>query len=124
LHQSFCINAGYIQPAKLQQVAVKIISSRLCNRSDWYGDDYDPQTMLCAGYALGKKDACLGDSGGPLQCLGPSGRWKLAGLSSWGAECAMEKHPGVYIRIASMLGWIKSQLKGTCVFVVSEYMIL
>lgn len=70
--------------------------------------------MLCAGYAAGGKDSCVGDSGGPLQCLSFDGRWKLTGIVSWGHPvCALAKKPGVYVRVSSLLGWIKAHTNGT-----------
>jgi len=95
----------------LKQLVVRTISSDDCRRADWYGQSYDEPTMLCAGYAAGGRDACVGDSGGPLQCPGPSGRWKLIGVVSWGKDCALAKKPGVYTRVANFIDWIKQRVQ-------------
>ncbi|KAH1017632.1 hypothetical protein HUJ05_008244 [Dendroctonus ponderosae] len=60
--------------------------------------------MLCAGYPAGGYDACNGDSGGPLIVDG-----YLAGIVSWGYQCAVANYPGVYSSVPSLLSWIKEE---------------
>ncbi|XP_060922999.1 transmembrane protease serine 6 [Limanda limanda] len=89
---------------ELQKVDVRLVSEEDCVRS--YGNLVTPR-MLCAGYSTGEKDACQGDSGGPLVCLGPSGRWLLAGVVSFGKGCGRPGYYGVYTRITRLTDWIK-----------------
>ena len=104
----------YTGAPKLREVVVRLIPSNVCEREDWHGKEFDNETMLCAGYHFGKKDSCTGDSGGPLQCLGPpGGQWRLVGIVSWGTECAAVKKPGVYTRVLAVLDWIKSYVDRT-----------
>ncbi|KAH1015382.1 serine protease 27 isoform X2 [Dendroctonus ponderosae] len=63
--------------------------------------------MLCAGYKLGKQDACLGDSGGPLILL-EHGRWTLVGITSAGFGCGEPHQPGIYHKIPMSVEWIKT----------------
>jgi len=100
-------------PSALRQLAVKIISTDTCRRYDWYGDAFNERLMVCAGFASGGKDSCTGDSGGPLQCLTPNGRWHLTGIVSWGSGCASRKRPGVYTNVYNILDWIKEHISGT-----------
>ena len=88
---------------------VRIIPGGACKRNDWYGDVFYPRLMRCAGYRRGGKDTCGGDSGGPLSCLSfKDGRWKLAGVTSWGGSvCGAAKRPGVFVRIPRLLNWIR-----------------
>lgn len=83
----------------LQEVKVPTVSHEECNE-DYEG--YITEQMLCAGLrGRGGKDACSGDSGGPLTI-----RNKLAGLVSWGAGCARPEYPGVYSNIWTLKEWI------------------
>lgn len=50
-----------------------------------------------------------GDSGGPLQCFNEEDdRFYLSGITSFGSGCASAKLPGVYVRTARYVGWLRS----------------
>ncbi|KAB7504686.1 Serine protease 29 [Armadillidium nasatum] len=59
---------------------------------------------LCAG-KIGK-DACSGDSGGPIM-KDINGVWMQIGIVSWGIGCGKGHYPGVYSRISTFLPWIR-----------------
>ena len=55
--------------------------------------------MVCAGHEAGGRDACRGDSGGPLMAQDPdTGVWRLVGVVSAGFSCARPGQPGIYHR--------------------------
>uniref|UniRef100_A0A3B3C2V7 Transmembrane serine protease 9 n=1 Tax=Oryzias melastigma TaxID=30732 RepID=A0A3B3C2V7_ORYME len=91
----------------LQKAEVKIIEQADCQLS--YGDALTPN-MMCAGLMEGGRDTCLGDSGGPLTCRDLSGRWFIAGVTSWGHGCGRVGFPGVYTRVTSVRKWISKYL--------------
>uniref|UniRef100_A0A6I8NH24 Peptidase S1 domain-containing protein n=1 Tax=Ornithorhynchus anatinus TaxID=9258 RepID=A0A6I8NH24_ORNAN len=95
-------------PNILQKGAVKIIDTETCNREEVYSGVIAPG-MLCAGYLEGNVDACQGDSGGPLVGSDARDMWYLAGIVSWGDECALPNKPGVYTRVTYYRDWIKSK---------------
>jgi trypsin len=66
---------------------------------------YDPASMVCAGYEQGEIDTCQGDSGGPMVAGG-----KLIGITSWGEGCARPGKPGVYARVAPYHDLIVEQI--------------
>ena len=102
----------YKEAPKLQEVKVNILSNTVCKRAESYGKKFRKELMLCAGYYSGNKDACGGDSGGPLQCHAPNGGWRLIGVVSFGDMCGMAKKPGIYTRVRAVLDWIKSHFEG------------
>jgi trypsin len=91
-------------PDILQEVEVEVISNTLCNSSTWY-DGEILNGMFCAGYAGGQKDACGGDSGGPLFVMADGDTTQI-GVVSWGYGCALAKSPGVYTKISDYSNWI------------------
>jgi len=105
-------SGGASYPDGLRQVEVPIVTNQACETgydqtefpSDWITDN-----MMCAGYFEGGKDACNGDSGGPLVVPVPSdsGKWKQAGIVSWGQGCAVVGEPGVYTRVSKFSAWVQ-----------------
>ncbi|MGH0158106.1 UNVERIFIED_CONTAM: hypothetical protein FKN15_035228, partial [Acipenser sinensis] len=63
--------------------------------------------MLCAGVLGGSKDACSGDSGGPM-VTNFKRYWFLVGLVSWGEGCGRMDKLGVYTKVSSYLEWIEN----------------
>ncbi|KAF5275348.1 hypothetical protein FQR65_LT04176 [Abscondita terminalis] len=104
---------GRIFPDTLQEVQVPVISTSECRKHTLLLPLYKiTDDMFCAGYDRGGRDACLGDSGGPLMCSEPDGRWVLHGITSNGYGCARANRPGVYTKVANYLAWIHSHING------------
>lgn len=88
----------------LHRVDVKYVSNAECNR-DHRGEIDDE--MMCA--EDDGKDACYGDSGGPLLLTPNENDFNedmLVGIVSWGRGCADKQFPGVYTRISYFYDWI------------------
>lgn len=83
----------------LQKLYVPVLDQYVCEQS--YSNFLISSGMVCAGYLDATKDACIGDSGGPLALNG-----KLFGIVSWGIGCATENHPGVYSYVPKFKDWI------------------
>jgi trypsin len=99
-------------PDVLQEAQVPITTDPYCAGAY---DDFDAETMVCAGYPQGGVDTCQGDSGGPL--FGRSvtdNRFEVVGATSYGNGCARAGYPGVYARVAddTLREWIRSQVPG------------
>ncbi len=97
----------YSYSSKLMEVLIPIVSNETCNNAFnaiGYHDDIT-ENMFCAGFVQGGRDACIGDSGGPLIVWDGSG-WKLAGLVSWGEDCALPDLYGVYTRVPKLIRFI------------------
>ncbi|MET9696931.1 serine protease [Streptomyces sp. NPDC006529] len=87
----------------LHAAPVTVLADAECRRA-YPGDadgQYQEASMVCAGVRGGGRDACQGDSGGPLVAQG-----RLIGLVSWGRGCGRADSPGVYTRIAPLIGFV------------------
>ena len=54
---------------------------------------FNSTSQICAGDYSGGKDACKGDSGGPL-FIKDKDKFVLIGITSYGTGCARPKYPG------------------------------
>lgn len=106
---------GY--PTELHEVAVPLASDRVCGDTTRGGSEiFDRRTMLCGGVldtdrsatSTNGRDACLGDSGGPLIIGDQAGGWRQVGITSWGYACASDTY-GFYTRLATMRTWVDCQ---------------
>ncbi|XP_078285397.1 testisin-like [Rhinoraja longicauda] len=68
--------------------------------------------VICAGAPEGGRDACKGDSGGPLLCQDRNSRaWIVAGVVSAGIGCGRPEHPGLYAETAAVHEWIQDGIQ-------------
>jgi trypsin len=95
-------------PTTLQEAQVPITTDAYCGGAY---SDFDPQTMICAGFPQGGVDTCQGDSGGPMFGHAADGSLRVVGSTSFGEGCARPGKPGVYARVgdSELREWIRSQ---------------
>ncbi|XP_072943260.1 trypsin-1-like [Epargyreus clarus] len=72
-------------------------------------EGYKPRIQMCYGDKEMSKDACKGDSGGPLQlkmvkvkCM-----YNIIGVTSFGKQCGKVGFPGMYTRVKNYVSWIE-----------------
>ncbi|XP_067626190.1 trypsin-1 [Eurosta solidaginis] len=105
------VKEGGVTSNNLQEANVPIITNQECRQTRYKNKITD--VMLCAGLVqTGGKDACQGDSGGPL--IVDEGRYKLAGVVSFGYGCAQVNAPGVYTRVSKFINWIGENTRDGC----------
>jgi len=86
----------------LMEVDVIFVDHDTCDDQN-YGR-IDEESMMCAADI--NKDACAGDSGGPL--IDANGY--SIGVVSWGFGCARPDLPGVYSRTSAAYDWVQEQI--------------
>jgi trypsin len=95
-------------PSTLQEANVPVTTDAYCSGAY---SDFDPKTMVCAGFPQGGVDTCQGDSGGPMFGHTSTGALRVVGATSFGEGCARAGKPGVYARVGdtALREWIRSQ---------------
>lgn len=95
------------------KVALPIITNHDCKEKYMKFNTYISDNYVCAGGEK-KKDACKGDSGGPMMYQfsdGPlSGQWYQEGIVSKGIGCGAG-FPGIYTRVSRFMDWILENLQ-------------
>jgi len=87
----------------LREVNVNVFANGDCGSMNSEMDD----SMLCAGYMAGGKDACQYDSGGPLIAHAHFEKsYSLTGVVSWGYGCADPDSLGIYANVSKFYEWI------------------
>ncbi|MEO3755805.1 serine protease [Streptomyces sp. B6B3] len=91
---------------QLMTAEVPIVADADCEAAyASHSTQVDASIMFCAGFPEGGVDACNRDSGGPLVVDGV-----LAGVVSWGHECARPGYPGVYVRMTAYAADVREQI--------------
>uniref|UniRef100_H2YJT8 Peptidase S1 domain-containing protein n=1 Tax=Ciona savignyi TaxID=51511 RepID=H2YJT8_CIOSA len=104
-------SSGYDSSRTLREVDVPVVNTTRCVEAYRGVHHVDGERMVCAGYEEGRKDACNGDSGGPLACQREdSCDWYISGVTSFGRGCGLPGYFGVYTNVVHYEGWIREQL--------------
>ncbi|XP_059099182.1 phenoloxidase-activating enzyme 1-like [Tigriopus californicus] len=91
-------NQGGAATAVLRKVNLPIVA---CKKND--------SNEVCAGVL--NKDACFGDSGGPLLMISPDQRMVQIGIVSRGDKICQSRTPGIYTRVSEYVNWIRQNLE-------------
>jgi len=87
----------------LQKVSMPIVPHNYCMRRMSYARLNNQH--ICAGdFVKGGASTCMGDSGGPLYCPDTDGSLVLAGITSFGYNCAIDA--AIFTSVATFRGWI------------------
>ena len=107
---------GRVSPLRsartLRGVRLPLINTTVCRHA--YPRWRVTAGMFCAGFGLGQRDTCHGDSGGPVAAYNQKRReWVLIGIISWGSKvCAQPDKYAVNTRVSRYIKWINHAI--TC----------
>ncbi|KAK8763152.1 hypothetical protein V5799_034240 [Amblyomma americanum] len=96
-------------PAVPLKAVLTVFDNHICNT--WL-QNHSMRVLdnhMCAGLEEGGKDACHGDSGGPLLAVNHR-RSVVVGVVAAGDGCALPKTPGIYTRVTAFLPWIMDHI--------------
>ncbi|XP_043224261.1 venom protease-like [Amphibalanus amphitrite] len=102
----------------LQEVALRVADPSVCETAYRRVPQFDTRfpggfqgTKVCAESRDGEpRDACRGDSGGPLMVRLENDTYQLVGVVSTGVGCGNPEFPGLYTKVSAYIDWILSQL--------------
>ncbi|XP_043329388.1 mannan-binding lectin serine protease 1 isoform X2 [Cervus canadensis] len=95
-------------PETLMEIEIPIVDYHICREAYAPLKKKVTRDMICAGEKEGGRDACAGDSGGPMVTLDRKrGQWYLVGTVSWGVDCGKKDRYGVYSYIFHNKAWIQ-----------------
>lgn len=121
-HGSLCTTVGWGRKTitipknsdTLQEVQIPIVRKKKCKKAFTFPIN---NSQICAGYKKGAKDACVGDSGGPLMCPVENAdgvtQWFVVGVTSYGDGCGEKGKYGLYTNVAKYLKWIKNTISSS-----------
>lgn len=92
---------GGEKPNILREVDLPVVNRTACQKPMQH-KIYD--LMICAGGIEGK-DACIGDSGGPM-LIQVDNSYIMAGIVSFGKKCGLKDVSGVYTRAGLYTAWV------------------
>lgn len=107
-----CFSIDGPSSSNLQYAQIPVVNNEKCKAVFGQRTVIDDR-ILCAGWTTGEKDACKGDSGGPLmygKSEGDNVRYYEIGVVSYGFRCAEPGYPGVYTRVTNFIDWIQRNL--------------
>ena len=92
-------------PKELHEAQIPLLSLATCRERYTTSELNILDSHLCAGFAEGGVDTCVGDSGGPIFLSDEEGIFLQLGITSAGEGCA-STFPGIYTQISSYISWI------------------
>lgn len=98
----------------IQQISTELLSADMIYATKEECESANSESVaeweLCAGNLEGGKDACSGDSGGPLMVTLSGERYQVGIVSHGAAQCASPGRYSVYSRVSYYGEWIDRQI--------------
>jgi secreted trypsin-like serine protease len=97
-------------PLKLHQVEIQVLDNESCKTMFQGSDVTVVDSDICALQPGSRKNACYGDSGGPLMASPKPRTFVQVGIVSRG--CGNMDLPNIYTRVSSFSDWIGTTMAG------------
>nr|ACJ22646.1 S1 type peptidase [Octopus kaurna] len=92
----------------LRHVSMPVVDHSVCKDKMDYASLTDQH--ICGGdFKYGGASTCMGDSGGPFYCRSKNGNMVVAGITSFGYDCAIDA--AIFTSVSYFRGWIDSALR-------------
>ncbi|KAF5402294.1 hypothetical protein PHET_04229 [Paragonimus heterotremus] len=102
-----CTRAGDAVADVASVANLKTLRGRTC---DQFFNDVNHGHEFCAGYYKSGLGTCSGDSGSGLVCK-HLGSTMVIGVASRSHTEEPQNYPGIYVRVATVLNWIQTEMK-------------